>query len=56
MTTVIIQNKTYVPALGAWFVSCSFTSLSGSRFGTETVTGPDTMTDEELKAAIGAMY
>lgn len=56
MNTVVIQAKTHDAEYGAWFVECSVTTSTGTRSGTESIGGPDTLTDEELKTAIIAKY
>jgi len=56
MNTVAIEQKTYVEAASLWTVSCRVETDSGTRIGTEYVTGAPTMTDDEIKTAILALY
>ena len=56
MNSVTIHTKAFFADTGEWVVSCSVDTQTGSRIGSETVYGPESMTDEELKGAILAKY
>lgn len=56
MNSVTIHTKAFFADTGEWVVSCSVDTQTGSRIGSETVRGPESMTDEELKGAILAKY
>ena len=56
MNTVTIEVKLYDPINGEWIVACTVETATGIRSGTETVSGGEYMTDEQLKGAILDKY
>lgn len=53
---ITIESKEYLPEFGGWHVQANVELATGSRRGIHLVEISDDVSDDEIKAAILAMY